>query len=82
MNITEMIDNADQIRTVDAIGKPCPMPLLMLKRALKSHPGETFLLKSSDPHSQIDVSRYCELNQLKYDIQQISDVEFHYIIES
>ncbi|WP_213064227.1 sulfurtransferase TusA family protein [Acinetobacter sp. LoGeW2-3] len=77
-----MSDHADQIRTIDAMGKLCPMPLLMLKRALKSHPGETFLLKSSDPHSQIDVSRYCELNQLKYDMKQISDVEFHYVIES
>lgn len=79
---TEMSDTAGQIRTIDAMGKPCPMPLLMLKRALKSYPGETFLLKSSDPHSQVDVSRYCEIHQLKYELKQISDVEFHYLIES
>jgi len=70
------------VRTIDAMGKPCPMPLLMLKRALKSFPGETFLLKSSDPHSQTDVSRYCEIHQLKLEMQKISDVEFHYVIES
>ena len=82
MNITEMIDNADQIRTVDAMGKPCPMPLLMLKRALKADQGKTFLLKSSDPYSQTDVTRYCQMHQLKCESQQISATEYHYLIES
>jgi len=41
---------------VDAMGKPCPMPLLMLKKALKQHAGQSFLLKSSDPHSQQDTT--------------------------
>ncbi|OZI92488.1 oxidoreductase, partial [Acinetobacter baumannii] len=37
---------------INALGQPCPMPLLMLKRELKKLSGkQLFLLKSSDPHS-------------------------------
>ena len=82
MNKTEMSDNHGLAHIIDAMGKPCPMPLLMLKRALKVDQGKTFLLKSSDPHSQTDVTRYCQMHQLKYESQQISATEYHYLIES
>lgn len=72
----------EQLNIIDALGKPCPMPVLMLKRALKTQQSAQFLLKSSDPHSQIDVARYCQLHQLSYDFKQISEHEFHYLIES
>ncbi len=68
--------------TVDAMGKPCPMPLLMLKKALKNSPEQILLLKSSDPHSQQDVSRYCQIHQLNCEMNKISDCEYHYLIES
>lgn len=68
---------------IDALGQPCPMPLLMLKRALKKADGlQQYLLKSSDPHSEIDVTRYCQIQQLQCLTQKISDTEFHYLIES
>ena len=68
---------------IDALGQPCPMPLLMLKRALKKSPEkQQFLLKSSDPHSEIDVTRYCQIQQLQCQTQKISENEFHYLIES
>ncbi len=68
---------------IDAMGKPCPMPLLMLKRALKTAPaGQSLLLKSSDPHSEIDVLRYCQLHQLRCHSEKFSPTEFHYLIES
>lgn len=68
---------------IDALGQPCPMPLLMLKRALKKAEGsKQYLLKSSDPHSEIDVTRYCQLQQLQCQTQKISENEFHYLIES
>ncbi len=67
---------------IDAIGKPCPMPLLMLKRALKNNPAHLFLLKSSDPHSQQDVTRYCQMHHFKCTMTKISDSEYHYLIES
>ncbi|MBE9400997.1 sulfurtransferase TusA family protein [Acinetobacter albensis] len=67
---------------IDAMGKPCPMPLLMLKRAFKNDLERLFLLKSSDPHSQQDVLRYCQIHELKCDMSKISDFEYHYLIES
>ena len=75
-----MQDVKKALDIIDAMGKPCPMPLLMLKKALKSASGQQFLLKSSDPHSQQDVLRYCEINQLKCEAKSISSHEFHYII--
>lgn len=68
---------------IDSMGKPCPMPLLMLKRELKkATPHQIFLLKSSDPHSAIDISRYCEMHNLGCQLTQVTEHEFHYLIES
>jgi tRNA 2-thiouridine synthesizing protein A len=65
---------------LDAMGQPCPMPLLLLKRTLKCHADQTILLKSSDPHSRQDVMRYCQIQNLKCELHAISDAEFHYVI--
>lgn len=68
---------------IDAMGQPCPMPLLMLKRELKkAQLLGTVLLKASDPNSQIDIVRFCQLKQLSCQMMQISEHEFHYLIES
>ena len=67
---------------IDAKGQPCPMPLLMLKRTMKKQPNLTYLLQSSDPHSQQDVTRYCQIQGLNCQMTEISQVEFHYLIES
>ncbi len=78
-----MTDTPNSPEIIDALGQPCPMPLLMLKRALKKTEGsKQYLLKSSDPHSEIDVTRYCKIQQLQCHTQKISDHEFHYLIES
>ena len=82
MNDTAMHEVTAPFSLIDAMGKPCPMPLLMLKRALKSGHSKMFLLKSSDPHSQIDVIRYCQIHQLKLESTKISATEYHYLIES
>ncbi|MDM1247410.1 sulfurtransferase TusA family protein [Acinetobacter sichuanensis] len=69
--------------TIDAIGKPCPLPLLLLKKQLKKLPTpQNILLKASDPHSEIDILRYCELHQLICQFTQISDHELHFLIKS
>lgn len=70
---------------INAMGQPCPMPLLLLKRELKKYAGaapQLYLLKSSDPHSQIDVQRYCQLHALACQTRQICAQEFHYLIQS
>ncbi|MCO8107247.1 sulfurtransferase TusA family protein [Acinetobacter indicus] len=76
-----MDNSVDEMIIIDAMGQPCPMPLLMLKRALKKTGAGHFLLKSSDPHSQQDVSRYCQTHQYGCELTQISANEFHYFIE-
>ena len=80
MDLKMRISETDQV--IDAMGKPCPAPLLMLKRALKQQAHGQWLLKSSDPHSQADISRYCQLNTLLCKMVKISEQEFHYHIES
>ena len=63
------IPNSPEI--INALGQPCPMPLLMLKRALKkAESSKQYLLKSSDPHSEIDVTRYCQIQQLQCQTQK------------
>ena len=67
---------------IDARNKPCPMPLLMLKRELKKSQGQhLFLLKASDPHSEIDILRYCQLHNISCEFNQISTHEFHFSID-
>ncbi|MFW2076891.1 sulfurtransferase TusA family protein [Acinetobacter sp. ULE_I010] len=68
---------------INSMGKPCPMPLLMLKRELKKADSQQmFLLLSSDPHSEIDIMRYCQINNLGCQLTKLSPKEFHYLIES
>lgn len=66
---------------IDAKGQPCPMPLLMLKKTMKRQPNLSYLLQSSDPHSQLDVTRYCQIQGLACQVTEISQVEFHYLIQ-
>lgn len=77
-----MNQTQSSIFTVDATGKPCPMPLLMLKRALKStSPQQTICVRASDPHSEIDILRYCEIHHLTCHIIQSSENEYCYMVE-
>lgn len=78
--------------TVDACNQPCPMPILMLKRLLKTieknkistESGkikQLILMKATDPNSQQDLAHFCQIQQLKIVQQMIVDDEFHYYIE-
>lgn len=68
---------------IDARGKPCPMPLLLLKRAMKqAEQSKCFHLLASDPHSEVDIVRYCQLNHIQCRAEKKSETEYHYFIES
>ncbi|MEB3753797.1 sulfurtransferase TusA family protein [Acinetobacter sp. MD2(2019)] len=68
---------------IDALEKPCPMPLLMLKRAIKSAVAPSqFYLKASDPSSEIDILRYCQLNHLDCKMTKVSNAELHFLIKT
>ena len=92
---TETTQNASQLTadwTIDARNQPCPMPILMLKRLLKtidknksssenSNSKIMILIKATDPNSQHDLAHFCQIQQLKIVQQKIVDDEFHYYIE-
>lgn len=67
---------------INTLGLNCPLPLLNLKKALRQYPEQQdFILKSSDPNSKIDLSRYCELHQLAITLlDDTPENELHYII--
>lgn len=67
---------------VNSIGQHCPMPLLLLKKAIKQHDLNQvqFLVKSSDNNSKVDLTRYCQMHQLQCNIIFDDGNEFHYQI--
>lgn len=49
-------------RTVDALGRPCPIPVVELARAIAEvPPGGVVELLSDDPASKVDVPVWCRL---------------------
>lgn len=64
MNTTPPFANHMNItQTIAAQGLACPMPLLKLKQALhKCLPAQQVVLIASDPHSQIDIQRFCQIS--------------------
>jgi tRNA 2-thiouridine synthesizing protein A len=60
---------------IDTSGLHCPMPLLKLKMALRHH-NESIPIRliSTDPMSQQDIKRYCDIAGLLC-IQQLSNPE-------
>jgi len=58
---------------IDTSGLHCPMPLLKLKMALRNLvDGAVIRLISTDPMSQQDIKRYCEITGLRC-VQQPSN---------
>lgn len=82
MTISEIILNPDYI--VDARNHPCPMPILMLKRRLKTidKHQQIILVKSTDPHSKEDLQHFCQIQGLKILKTVFKDDEFQYYIEN
>ncbi|MBF7682129.1 sulfurtransferase TusA family protein [Acinetobacter sp. B5B] len=67
--------------TVDATNKVCPLPLLMLKRALKDYPNQPLKLITSDSNSEIDILRFCQLRHIHCSFAKISETEFHFSLQ-
>ncbi|GAC1370021.1 MAG: sulfurtransferase TusA family protein [Aquirhabdus sp.] len=65
---------------IDTSGLHCPMPLLKLKMALRNHSGTPIQLISTDPMSQQDIRRYCEIAGLKC-VQQPSNEKSNFIFD-
>ncbi|MBC7751438.1 MAG: sulfurtransferase TusA family protein [Candidatus Saccharibacteria bacterium] len=72
---------------IDTSGLHCPMPLLKLKMALRNHNGTPIRLISTDPMSQQDIKRYCEIIGLVCKQEQINNSQnsifiFNIIVDS
>ena len=61
-------------QTIDTSSLHCPMPLLKLKMALRSvATGGSIRLIATDPMSQQDIKRYCEIAGLSCTQQPQTD---------
>ncbi len=58
-----LVPNTPPEHLVDARGLNCPLPLLRLRQALHQRAiGDQLRLLTTDPISQQDIRRYCELS--------------------
>jgi TusA-related sulfurtransferase len=55
------------VRTVDCLGRPCPVPVIELARALPTvEVGETVEVLSDDPAAAIDIPAWCRMRGQEY----------------
>jgi tRNA 2-thiouridine synthesizing protein A len=68
--------------SINACNQPCPLPLLKLKQALRGmNQGDKVLLIASDPHSQQDISRFCDIAGHVLHHTDTEDAYFYFLIE-
>lgn len=61
---------------VDAIGKACPMPVIDLAAAVRSHEvGTVFRLLADDPAAKVDVPVWCRMQRQRLD--EVTEVDDH-----
>lgn len=54
----------EPVQMVDATGRPCPIPIIELAKAVeKIAPGEVVELHSDDPASAVDVPVWCRMRR-------------------
>lgn len=55
------------VRVVDCLGRPCPVPVIELARALlEVEPGAMVEVVSDDPAAAVDVPAFCRLRGHRY----------------
>lgn len=56
------------MRTLDCFGRPCPVPIIELARALADvQVGELLEVLSDDPAAAVDVPAWCRMRGQEYD---------------
>lgn len=54
------LTDARPVYVVDAVGLTCPMPVLMVRKALRAlPPGATVEVRATDPLARIDLPHFC-----------------------
>ena len=66
---------------LDASGLPCPMPLLKLKQLLHQlAQGDAVVLIASDPNSQTDILRFCQIAGHQVQLLKQDEKRFEFLI--
>lgn len=54
--------------TVDCLGRPCPVPVIELARAMPAVAlGETIEVLSDDPAAAVDIAAWCRMREQGYE---------------
>ena len=61
--------------TVDCLGRPCPVPVIELARAILTvEVGDTVEVLSDDPAARVDIPAWCRMRGQEYIGEQPRDV--------
>lgn len=69
------------IKTLDASGYNCPIPVLKTRKALQAmEPGEELEVLATDPASAIDMPHFCNTTGNELVEQSLADGVYRYLI--
>lgn len=70
-------------QTLDARGRPCPLPLWMTRRVLKTMPpGAVLEVLATDPGSWLDFPIWCETSRVELLYQDREGNLFRYYVQT
>lgn len=65
---------SDQAVTVDTLGRPCPIPVIELARAMRDADiGTVVEVLSDDPASKVDIPVWCRMQRQRFVAQDDLD---------
>lgn len=69
------------IKLIDTCGLACPLPLLKLKQTLHGmQAGEQVRLLASDPNSQRDIQRFCQIAGHSVTLTHSNNQYFEFVV--
>ena len=69
------------MRTIDCLGRACPVPVIELAKALQSvEIGEMVEVLSDDPAARLDIPAWCRMREQEYVGEEPRDVGAGYLV--
>ncbi len=66
---------------VDCLGRPCPVPVIELARALLTvEVGSVLEVLSDDPAARLDIPAWCRMREQEYVAEQPRDIGAAYLV--
>jgi TusA-related sulfurtransferase len=79
--VTPSGDTAEPARRVDCRGRPCPVPVIELARALLTvDVGETVEVLSDDPAARLDIPAWCRMRGQDFLGERSADAGPAYVV--